>query len=57
MNKTSDNLTASQYVPMKWDEWVVWARERHLSEKQTLLGLDSRYREMYVSYIKEQEHE
>lgn len=38
---------------MSWDDWVEWAERRDLSRKQTLLGKDKRYREMYLSQMEE----
>lgn len=40
---------------MCWDDWVEWAESRDLSPKQTLLGRERKYREMYVSQMDEGE--
>lgn len=40
---------------MCWDDWVEWAERRDLSPKQTLLGREKKYREMYVSQMDEGE--
>lgn len=40
---------------MCWDDWVEWAESRDLSLKQTLLGRERKYREMYVSQMNEGE--
>ena len=67
MEKTKDKLTHRHIVErqqvhknieqnlngMCWDDWVEWAERRDLTKKQTLLGKDKRYREMYLSQMEE----
>lgn len=47
------NLMEQRLNGMSWDDWVEWAERRDLSPKQTLLGRQHKYREMYVSELEE----